>query len=198
MDKQEKDIVKSIRKGEKSAFELVFKKHFVELCDHARRYISDLDEAKDIVQYTFVKFWEIKESISIDTSVRSYLYRAVQNNCLTYLRHEKVKEDYRKLSIDKSTEDDISDISNSGVNLLISSELENKIKSSINHLPEGQRQIFEMSRFQGLKYREIATKLDISIKTVETQMSRCLSKLREELVDYIPYILLLIGIKDYI
>jgi len=186
MSKPVSDFIVRLKKGDVRAFEHVFDTHYASLCRYAQKYVIDLDNAREIVQDTFVKLWEIKHSLSQDTSVKSYLYKAVQNNCLDYLKHVKISNEYKEDLLRKVMDSGFNSISSpeNCLDGLIEKELEKCINDAIASLPDKCREIFELSRFKGLKYREIAKELNISIKTVETQMSRAIQDLHEKLADY--------------
>ncbi len=186
MSKPASDFIEKLKKGNVRAFEQVFNMHYAGLCRYAQKYVIDLDNAREIVQGTFVKLWEIKNSLSQDTSVKSYLYKAVQNNCLDYLKHVKISNEYKEDLLRKVMDSGFKSISSPENCLegLIEKELEDRIIDAIASLPDSCREIFELSRFKGLKYREIAKELNISIKTVETQISRAIQALHEKLADY--------------
>lgn len=124
----------------------------------------------------FISVWEKFDSLPPDTQYRSYLFTAVRNRCLNYLRDKK-----KLLSLEKVGDADLSEVNTS----LEAAELEQAIAQAINSLPEKCRQIFEMNRGEGLKYAEIAEKLGLSVKTVEAQMSKALSVLRERLGEFL-------------
>jgi len=147
------------------------------------KYVHDLDEAKNLVHEAFIALWEKYETLPMDTNFRSYLYTAVRNKSLNYLRD-------RKLHLSVSAVENHATDTASGK--LMSDELEREIALAINSLPERCRVIFEMSRFEELKYAEIADKLGISIKTVEAQMSKALSILRKHLADFLSLLFFLL------
>jgi RNA polymerase sigma-70 factor (ECF subfamily) len=125
-----------------------------------------------VVQYLFVKIWEKRKTLTIESSLRHYLFRSVRNLCLNLIQHEKVK----KIHAGKLQEALMAE-SDSG-NYYISPEMISQIEEGIAALPEKRREIFRLSREENLKYREIAEKLGISIKTVEVQMGLALKFLR--------------------
>ena len=171
------------RKG----FEQLFHTHYNELCSYANMFLNDLDAAEEIVQELFVKFWENKEKINISSSARSYLFRSVRNSCLNFIKHQKIEESYKKYNEEVRESESISvDDEYEG------SELEIKIRKAIDQLPPERKKVFIMSRFEGLKYKEIAEKQGISIKTVENQMGKAIKFLRQELSDYTTFITLLL------
>lgn len=186
MSKPVSNFIVRLKKGDVRAFEQVFNTHYANLCSYAQKYVIELDNAREIVQDTFVKLWEIKHSLSQDTSIKSYLYKAVQNNCLDYLKHIRISNEYKEDLLRKVMDSGFKSIASpeNCLDGLIEKELEDRINDAIASLPNRCREIFELSRFKGLKYREIAEKLNISIKTVETQMSRAIQALHEKLVDY--------------
>ncbi|PWK16126.1 RNA polymerase sigma-70 factor (ECF subfamily) [Arcicella aurantiaca] len=180
------DILLAIRQGNERVFETVFKKHYQALCNYACGILKDMDDAEEVVQSIFLKFWEQRAEIEISVSLKSYLYRAVHNTCLNRLKHLKIQETYRQYVGDylENTHDSATDI-------LDKVELESRIADALEKLPEQCRLIFKMSRFEELKYQEIADRLRLSIKTVENQIGKALKIMRTELADYLPIILLM-------
>lgn len=168
-------------------FEMLFKSHYKNLCSYAYLFLNDEDASEDTVQEVFYKLWKGKDKIRVDTSVKSYLFRAVRNGCMNVIEHIKVKEAYYVNTRSENPEERYETIDQAIVH-----ELEQKIKETIDQLPPERRKIFMMSRYEGLKYREIADELGISVKTVENQMYQALNYLREGLKEYLPLILWLI------
>jgi RNA polymerase sigma-70 factor (ECF subfamily) len=149
-------------------------------------YLNDLDTAKEVVQEVFINLWDKKDSITSEKSVKAYLYTSVRNRCLNYIRDHKK---FRSYVLDVEIEDKelvFDDDSMTQAEALV------KIQQAIDKLPEKCKQVFELSRFEELKYKEIAEKLGISIKTVELQVSKALKILREELKELIISLLLII------
>jgi RNA polymerase sigma-70 factor (ECF subfamily) len=181
---EEETWMKKIKAGDSKAFETLFHKYYGNLCLYATKILNNNEDAEEIVQDFFVKFWEKKEQINIDTSIKNYLFRSIKNQCLNYIKHNIKKENYIK-----HKEPDIQSNTNFEDNF-IEVDLAQKIEAGINSLPEKRREIFRLSREEGLKYREIAQKLDISIKTVEAQMGLAIKNLREKLNDYRQFMIL--------
>ncbi len=177
----------------KSGFEILFKKHYSVLCAYAYGFVADYSLSEDIIQEVFSKLWTDKQKITIDTSVKAYLYSAVRNVALNYLKHQKVIRQYEGLN---KNEDNY--VEQSVDEQLIGEELSEKIQSAINKLPTERRKIFLMSRMDGLKYKEIAERLDISIKTVENQMGKALASLRKDLSGEFPLVLFALVFKSTI
>lgn len=166
------------------AFEQMFKAHYKELHSYANVMLRDEDTAEEIVQSMFLKFWEKRALLNVQTSIKAYLYKCVYNDSLNYIKHQKVKTKYQDFAA--YTMNDHHEAASSRVEL---TELQFKLHEALNELPEHCRTIFQMSRFEELKYREIAEQLDLSIKTVENQMGKALKILRLKLADFIAFIL---------
>jgi len=172
---------------DETAFEQLFKTHFKRLHAYAFTILRDEVEAEEMVQQVFFKLWERNETLSLTGSVSAYLYRAVHNESLNYIKHQKVRSNHQ-LHVAYSMKNE----AEHPAKKVIAGELEKKIHSALNELPEQCRTIFQMSRFDELKYREIADKLGISVKTVENQMGKALKLLRQKLADFLIFILLFI------
>ncbi|WP_205529390.1 RNA polymerase sigma-70 factor [Taibaiella koreensis] len=168
-------------------FEQVFKSHFKALHAYACTILQEEAMAEEIVQQVFFKLWEKRDQVNIQQSLNAYLYRSVYNECLNYLKHKKVRKAHQShtLYTAGTASDQVS-------RKVIARELEEKIADALNQLPEQCRTIFQMSRFEELKYREIADKLNLSVKTVENQMGKALKIMRMQLVEYLPVLLPLI------
>lgn len=176
---------REIAEGSTESFEKLFNFYCQLLINFSRRYVLDKQAAENIVQDIFVKVWTNRASLDPDKSIKSYLYTSVKNESLKYLRHLDVE----RRSADKLVSSD--SLGNNPENQLDHSELENKINDAIAGLPEKCREIFSMNRFDNLKYTEIAEILNISVKTVETQMGRALKKLREALK---PFLIVMVAV----
>ncbi len=163
----------------------IFYANFDVLCHYAESIIKDRNYAEDVVIESFERFWEDRGKIKIKENARSYLFRSVRNRCIDHLRQKKR---YFEIEIEKASE--LSSLKLSPAYFdssdpLEIKELEQKIEDAIGRLPESCRDIFLMNRRQGLKYKEIADKLGLSINTVEVQMGRALKKLRVSLSEYL-------------
>lgn len=158
------------------------------MCFFAQKYVKDYETAREISQAAFISLWEKRETIDMERPVKSYLTTVIHNKCTNYLRDNHKFDKY------------ILDIENllevpeyEGADSMVENELRLKIDVSIAELPEKCREIFVMNRYENLKYQEIADKLQISIKTVETQMSKALQHMRIRLAEYITLFLLLVS-----
>jgi len=177
-----------LKEGDITAFEMFFKTYYQPLCNYAYTFIQDRDEAEEIVQSAFLSVWEKRDTLDIKTSLKSYLYTMVRNTSLNVIKHEKIKQKYVGEAMA------IEDRSHEGVTqAVLSSELEDRIQMAMEVLPEQCRLVFKLSRFEELKYAEIAEQLDISIKTVENHMGKALKIMREQLKDYLPLLIVLMN-----
>lgn len=172
------------------AFEQLFKSHYKALHSYANMLLKDLDAAEEVVQTMFLRLWEKRHLLDVQTSVKAYLYKCVYNDSLNLMKHEQVKNKYQDFTLHTmNTEHE------SASNKVELSELQRQLQNALNTLPEQCRIIFQMSRFEELKYKEIAERLGISIKTVENQMGKALKILRLKLVDFL--VLVLLGLANY-
>lgn len=173
------EVVRAIVKGDKIAFEQLFKTWYVRLCLYGESIVRDRDLAEDLVQGIFCLLWEKREDMNIHESVKSYLYRSVYYAALNTLKHEKVKLAFLEF-IRKHEHRDENDVEHFFENEDRES-LMTEIWSIIDSLPGQCREIFLLSRFSGKKSVEIAEIMNISVRTVETQLYRAMKRLREEL-----------------
>lgn len=164
----------------KGQFEHLFRAHFNDLCCFARKYTGDINAAKEIVHDVFLRIWENRKTFEWNKPAKSYLYTAVYHRSLNEIRNRKrlVSRDQQVHQRSLIEEADYS-------NPIETAELEDRINHALDQLPERCREVFELSRFAHLKYSEIADQLQISVKTVETLMSKALLWLRGELSDYL-------------
>lgn len=175
----EMNWAQALRHGDEAAYDAVFRQWYEPLCHYACRLADgDMDEAEDLVQQAFVKLWEYRNQLQVTWSLKAYLYKTVHNACLNRLRSRAVQSKYlefnaQQLETMHTPPDDTSP------------ELLERFQRAMDALPPQCRHIFELSRFEALKYREIAEQLGISIKTVETQMGKALRVLRLQLADYL-------------
>lgn len=179
-----------------AAFEVFFKKHFGVLCAYCQyKFNFDIDLAKDTVHIGFIKLWESRQTIAPELSIKAYLYKIVTNISLDIIKREKVKRKYIKFFRENTQKSTSADDYN-GIDF---KQLGDDIEKAVAALPEQMRRIFELCRYEELKYAEIAHQLGISIKTVETQMSRALVKLRQKLSKYlVSSIIFLVGMPTFL
>lgn len=177
--------IHDFRSGNAETFEKVFHTHYKALVVYAKTILKDMDEAEDIVQQVFITIWEKRATLEIHTSLRALLYKSVHNACLNKIKQQAVRSKYatdvqhqlHKVATDEAIQQ---------------KELQKSIEDALNALPEQCGRIFKMSRFDQLKYQEIADELGLSVKTVENQMGKALKIMKEQLKDYLPIVLLII------
>lgn len=189
-ENQEIALFEQIQSGDKTAFDQLFRIYYQYLCNYAFQIIKEIEAAEEIVQDVFVGLWEKKETVDIHTSPKSYLFRSVHNRCLNQIKHIDIRERYKA-----HNERVIGHSENEVAIEAEENELAVMIQKSIDELPPERKKIFKLSREQGLKNREIADQLGISVKTVENQMGKALKYLRVQLADYI-HLLLTVGLLE--
>ena len=177
MEIQQNHIINQIKQGNKKAFEAFFKEYYARLCEYSQLITKDQDASVEIVQDFFVKLWENREKLEIN-SVKSYIFRAIHNNSIKFLN--------KKLSFETINND-----KEYGFILPNDFELNENIEKSINELPPKCREIFILSRIDKLRHNEIAEKLGISSKTVEVQIRKASLILKEKLKEFYSLLIFL-------
>ncbi|MDR2921460.1 MAG: RNA polymerase sigma-70 factor [Tannerella sp.] len=175
-------ILRVISQDDENAYYEIFNSFYAPLCIYAYRFIKDLQTREDCVQEVFLKLWKDRKKLRITTSIRAYLLTATKNHCLNYLHRKELEtnfEQYLLQHYDEPIEE-----------LYSVSELKEMIDSAIAKLPEKYRIVFEMSRFDEISYKDIAEKMNISVKTVESYISKSLAILRDELKEYYIFLVL--------
>jgi len=172
---------------DEQVFERVFKTYFRPLHAYAQALLRDTDAAEEQVQTVFLKLWEKRAQITINTSLKSYLYKSLYYECLNFLNHEKVKMKHRERKQREMEKDRLSYTVPGGEG--DERELRSRLEQALNLLPEKCRMVFQLSRYESLKYGEIAQRLGISVKTVEAHMGKALKTLRVELAEFLPVVL---------
>jgi RNA polymerase sigma-70 factor (ECF subfamily) len=175
-------IKKAFDQSPEEGCELLFRRYHRSLCSHAVRYVYSREIAEDIVSDVFVKFWTKKVFNSINSSYRFYLFRSVRNEAYSYLRSE-----FKGLDSLENTDKNISSDSLRPDNITQFEESYNRVKELVESLPPQCRKIFLMSRFEGKKHQEIANELEISLKTVESHLTKALTILKNGMKDYLTF-----------
>ena len=180
--------VSGIRNNSAADFEAMYRFYYENLCQFAHRFVNDTATSEDLVHNVFLNIWKNRADWILRGSLRTYLYQSVRNQAMNHLAHKKVQNRSRleNLSIipdpnRMNPEEKFTD-----------EEFEEAVRKAVEQLPERRRIIWLMHREDKLTYREIAEVLDLSIKTVETQMSRSLKFLRERLTEFLPFVALII------
>lgn len=177
------DILYRLRSDDKSALKELFQENYTAVCKTIHRFIRDRNLVEDLAQDVFLRFWDKRNQINITSSLNAYLHRMAINEALAYIRRNK------KYEQEEMTPNITSGMDDSAEDQYLQGELEANITNAINELPPKCRTVFQLSRFEELTYREIAEKLNISIKTVENQMGKALKILRLKLKNYLNILL---------
>lgn len=163
----------------------LFKAYYDDLTRYAFTIVKQQDEAEDVVQQLFIKLWEKRNDLEIWKDVKSYLFRATYNASINQWKRKQKMQNVQELS---QVENHVAAHLNS--DSVLSKELEARIEEAIQQLPEKCQEVFRLSRFSELSYKEIADKLGISTKTVENHMGKALRIMRKELSDYLPQVII--------
>ena len=188
----EKELLQLLKDGNEEAVKFIFEKYYESLCLYAESITRNHQVAEEIVEDIFIHIWINAKETSIILSVKNYLYRSTHNNCIKYLNKLKTE---RKVfdSVDYTLKDyEILHPLNDSypISTLIAEEMEKKAGEILETLPDQCKEIFTLNRFENLSYSEIATKLNVTVGTVKTQMSRAFHKFREGLKEFLPLLLL--------
>jgi RNA polymerase sigma-70 factor (ECF subfamily) len=176
--------IERIQAGDHQAFETLFKEYYLPLTRFAWRYVKSKAIAEEIVQDVFADLWDNRGDWGIDHSVRSYLYKTVKNESLNHLKHQKVEEKYDGIWMDQKEKPRINfDYE------LREEQIKEAVKEAVEDLPRRAKMTYKLHRHDGLTYHEIAEVMEISVKTVESQMTRTLKTLRERLAYLLPFFL---------
>lgn len=175
----DKEILELLRENSEKAIDILFRQYYRFICKAVYKILPDSTLVEDISQEVFYELWRKRQQLNINTSLKAYLHRAARNKALNYIRDQKIIfEGEEKQPVLANTSASINQ-------LLEAEELQQAIDAAIDTLPERCRIVFVLSRFEDMSYKEIATQLGISIKTVENQISKALKQLRVVLKDYL-------------
>lgn len=191
------ELFELIKLGDQKALEALFAIYFPRLNDFAGKVVKDDVISQDIVQEVFVKIWEKRSEIE-PINLEAFLFRLVRNRCIDYIKHLKViTHRMQKIQINSKYEELYRiDFVGDEPYVLIEQELKQKIEKTINNLPDRCREVFILSRINGLKNKEIAEQLNINIKNVERHLSRALQAFRENFTEELPLALVILVLKS--
>ncbi len=177
--------VDQITEGDHRSFEKLFKSYYLPLTRFSWRYVGSKAIAEELVQEIFFEIWEDRKNLNIVESVRSYLYKAVKHRSLNHLKHQRVKSEYDTKWMAKKKEKTTIEYEDSAR----IEQIKEAIEKAIEELPPRSKMTYKLHRYDGLTYQEIADVMDVSVKTVESQMTRTLKMLRERLSYLLPFLL---------
>ncbi|MFV0591887.1 MAG: RNA polymerase sigma-70 factor [Draconibacterium sp.] len=178
----EYDLISGIKNGNEPAYRHLYSKYYIPLCHHAQKIVADKDLAEEVVQLMFLKLWENRTKFTITGSLHAYLYKAVINNSINFIKSKSARVRNHNVQLD-NLYDYIAISQDNGYSIYIATELKEKIEEAIDSLPEKCRQIFKISRYEGKSNEEIAGSLGLSKNTVQKQISIALQKLKESIKD---------------
>lgn len=187
----EKTDIEKLRQGNKKEFEKIYIGFFDVLFSLCFQYTRKRDISEELVQDAFLKLWEAKENLQLNTNIKNFLYTITKNNCLNYLRNQQIV--FKHLDLLKAMQYYYAakTLQQMGDNIYEFDELKEKVNQAIEKLPDNLKQAFKMNRFDGMKYFEVAEYLKVSVKTVEIRISKALLILRKELKDYLPFFIII-------
>jgi RNA polymerase sigma-70 factor (ECF subfamily) len=172
------DTINRLRKDDKNVLHELFELYYQPVCSAIFRYIKDKALVEDMAQNVFIRFWEKRHTIEVNSSFSAYLRRMAINEALAHLRKQKHYEEEFNPNM-------VTEVDRGVEQQYLHSELQQNVTDAINTLPPKCKIVFQLSRHEGLTYREIAERMEISVKTVENQMGKALRILREELKGYL-------------
>jgi len=178
----DQELLRIIRSDDDEFLKVLFRLYYNRLCTYAETLVKTNELAEEIVQDTFVGFWEKREEIRIDHSVRAYIFRSVHNNCINHLKKSAVTRRYNQQLADEIVRHNELAVRNFNPEIienLAAAETEFKLNRALDELPPQAKKIFLMSRFEQKSYEQIATAMGLSVNTVKTQIKRTLAKLRK-------------------
>lgn len=175
----DQELLAQLRRGSEDAFDVIFRTYYARLVHFAEAMLGERAPAEELAQDVMLELWRRRTTLTVDTSLQGYLFRAARNRTLNYIRHEKVVQRGAAFASGDLTTAAVGDRD------LHQQQIDDALRQAIATLPPRCREVFELSRSQGLKYTEIASALNISIKTVEAQMGKALKIIREKMASYI-------------
>jgi RNA polymerase sigma-70 factor (ECF subfamily) len=176
----DRELLERLRQGDTAAFDTIFRTWYAPLVGTAERMLRDRAVAEELVQDVMLELWRRRETLDADGTAQAYLFQATRNRVLNYLRHLKIEQRSEPEIRGDAPSSPPADAQ------VVHEELDVALQRAVQALPDRCREVFELSRVHGLKYAEIASKLGISVKTVEAQMGKALRLLRERLAPWLP------------
>jgi RNA polymerase sigma-70 factor (ECF subfamily) len=196
VDLTSKEILLKIIDGDKTSFERVYRFYYPRINNFAWQYLLDSEASKNIVQDVFTELWDKRDTLKKDTNLNAWLFTVTKNKSLKAISHYKSQRNYDNYIKSRELEVNFKALAEFDTSTLVFEELQSQIKVALEKLTPACRKVFEMSRFEDKKNREIATELSLSIKTVEAQISKALRSLKVDLKDYLPLCYILFHLNE--
>jgi RNA polymerase sigma-70 factor (ECF subfamily) len=188
-------LVQQLKDGRSEAFDQIFRLFYKRLCREARGFFRNDHLVEEVVCDVFLKLWNNRDSLEVTSSLNDYLTKAVYNNCVNYYRALKVQEKLKNEVAEQHKQRySLADLGQNPLEYIITSELEQKLKEAIESLPPRSKEAFKLSRFQNLKYSEIAIEMGISVDGVKMNIKKALEQLREKLDIYLKVMLIVVSL----
>lgn len=184
----EQMLITRLRESDKTAFTFIFNQYYKDLVRFAYTYTRQPDTAEELVQDVFLKIWENRSKLFIETSLKSFLVRSVQNRSIDWLRQQKVRSSYANMIIELPLL-----TGNETENYVLHSDLETAFRKALAKLPQPYAEAFSLNRFEALSYSDIAARMGVSVRTIEVRVGKALFLLHNELKDYFLLAFLLSG-----
>lgn len=187
---EEHYLLTALKQGSKEAFSFLFTAYYKDLVLFGGNFLPDREACEDIVQSVFLKLWADRFTLEINTSLKSYLLRSVRNSCLDEIRHKNIVRQHEAYTLSASILDDLDTD-----NYILYSDLNQHLQEALMKIPEAYRSVFEMNRFKGMKYKEIAIQMNVSERTVEVRIGKTLELLRQYLKEFLIVALIIWFVK---
>ena len=183
-----------LKKGNPSVFKDVFQILYPRLKGYCKLFVADDNKVEDLIQETFITFWEKRHSIKTDRSIESYLFVILRNNCMNFLRNEKLEKTTSSVDIEEVSElqylyqiDFLGKEEKS-----LEEQLVESFQVAVDELPDKMKQVFKLCKIEGRKQKEVAEEMGISIKMVEKHIAKAKEQIRKKLIDQYPTLIILV------
>ena len=182
MNKEDTELIYALKAGNQEAFDKIFRKYYTVLCIEAKGYSRNNFLIEEIVCDIFTKLWVNRQRITINTTLKDYLIKAVHNNCINYYRMKKVQDKLKEeVDGDFKRAYSLTDLGQNPLDYMITDEIQNQIINAVESLPPRYKEAFKLSRFNDMTYEEIAREMNISVNGVKLNIKKALEHLRQKL-----------------
>lgn len=175
-------LLPAIQRGDQKAFDTLFRRYYPTLCAYGHRFV-DLEDAEEIAQDSLLWIWENRESLIIESSLSSYLFKMIYRKAINKLEHIDATQRANTRFYEEMQE------MLQDTDFYLVEELTRRIKEAVATLPDSYREAFVMHRFRNMSYKEIAETLGVSPKTIDYRIQQALKQLRTDLKDYLPLLM---------